>query len=229
MKKLVTLVAVGFIYGALAIQSTPVQADSNASSNATFSLEAQDQDGGGTAPILPIPPTGNTGPLTIDGVSSFVFPNAKISGEALTVVGESAQVNGSAGTMGAQVTDSRGSGAGWTLKAKITDFTGTDSDNTARTLKGAVLTLPQGQVKTSDTATTVADANKPVSSAVSLNNTDQKLLVAAQGNGLGVWYVNFENDSQGTAQKEVKLYVPTGNFKADYKATISWTLTEAPE
>ncbi|MBO0473620.1 WxL domain-containing protein [Enterococcus ureasiticus] len=229
MKKIIPLLAVGVLYGAFTIQSNTADAESNANSNATFSLEAQDQDGGGTDPILPIPPTGNTGPLTIDAVSSFVFPNAKISGEALTVVGESAQVNGSAGTMGAQVTDSRGSGAGWTLKAKITDFTGTDTDNTARTLKGAVLTLPQGQVKTSDTATAVADANKPVSNAVSLNATDQKLLTAAQGNGLGVWYVNFENDSQGVAQKEVKLYVPTGNFKADYKATISWTLTEAPE
>ncbi|MET3564185.1 hypothetical protein ABID30_003282 [Enterococcus rotai] len=229
MKKIVTLITVGVLYGAFTIQSSTVRAESNANSDATFSLEAQDQDGGGTNPILPIPPTGNKGPLTIDAVSSFVFPNAKISGEALTVVGESAQVNGSAGTMGAQVTDSRGSGAGWTLKAKITDFTGTDTDNTARTLKGAVLTLPQGQVKTSDTATTVADANKPVSNAVSLNGTDQKLLTATEGNGLGVWYVNFENNTQGAAQKEVKLYVPTGNFKADYKATISWTLTEAPE
>ncbi|MGX7203106.1 hypothetical protein BCR22_11810 [Enterococcus plantarum] len=229
MKKIVPLLAIGVLYSAFAIQSNTADAESNANSDATFSLEAQDQDGGGTDPILPIPPTGNTGPLTIDAVSSFVFPNAKISGEALTVVGESAEVNGNKGIMGAQVTDSRGSGAGWTLKAKITDFTGTDSDNTVRTLKGAVLTLPQGQVKTSDTATAVADANKPVSNSVSLNDTDQKLLTAAKGNGLGVWYVNFENDSQGTAQKEVKLYVPTGNFKANYKATISWTLSEAPE
>lgn len=229
MKKIMLVVLAGLSYNAFLLNSQVVKAESSADSTAIFSLESQDQNGGGTDPILPIPPTGNKGPLTIDAVSSFVFPNAKISGEALTVIGESTQVNGKSGVMGAQVTDSRGSGAGWTLKAKITEFTGEDADKNSRTLKGAVMTLPQGQLGTSSTATAVSDSDKPISNSVSLNNTDQKLLTASQGKGLGVWTVNFENNTEGVAQKEVKLYVPTGNYKADYKATISWTLTEAPE
>ncbi|MEG0544189.1 MAG: WxL domain-containing protein [Carnobacterium sp.] len=232
MKKYTKIITVIGIVSMSTIQVNIVKAESSAKTEAIFSLEAQDETGGGTDPVLPVPPTGNKGPLTIDGVSSFVFPNAKISGNSLTIVGESAQVDSKVGTMGAQVTDSRGSGAGWTLKAKITDFTfkeSPDESSNILTLKGAVFSLPQGEVTTSLGATEVASNEKPQSSAVSLNNENQKILVAKKGNGLGVWAVNFEKNLQGTAQKEVKLYVPAGNFKANYKATISWTLTEAPE
>lgn len=89
-----------------------------------------------------------------------------------------------------------------------------------KVLKGASLTIPQGQMKTTAGNVSVAPNNFGIKleadgeGAATLMQADEKT-------GMGSWADVLNSD-------EVKLTVPAGNFAGEYNATLSWSLVDAP-
>ena len=218
MKK--TILAAALISTTLLAGTLAVHADGlNGKSTAKIGLTAQDPDHP-VGPIDPIDPddnppsndpTGNTGDLRIDYMSKIDFGKQTISGKTETYTAEKPAL-----TTEVQVSDLRGTGAGWNLQVSYdTEKPGFTSED--KTLSGAELTLPSG------TAKSVADnkATPPATSEVVVNDAAQNIMTAAANTGLGTWA-----DEMDTAN--VSLKVPSGNLVGDYTATLVWTLSDAP-
>lgn len=193
--------------------------DLSGKSTAKIGLTKQDPDNP-VGPIDPIDPddnppsndpTGNTGDLRIDYISNIDFGTQTISGKTETYIAEKP-----ASLTESQVSDLRGTGAGWHLQVNYdTEKPGFTSED--KTLSGAELTLPSG------TAKSVADnkATPPATSEVVVNDAAQNIMTATANTGLGTWA-----DEMDTAN--VSLKVPSGNLVGDYTATLVWTLSDAP-
>ncbi|MGX7418660.1 WxL domain-containing protein [Carnobacterium gallinarum] len=146
----------------------------------------------GTAP--------GTGVVTLDQAPNFKFgPEDIVGGE---VVYTTNALNPMA------VSDSRGTGGGWEIKANITSFTDTSGTNPI-TLIGAEFILP------AVTPTSPGGSVKPDDGVEKVLNTqDQIVLTAKSGEGLGIWEAQY--DLAG-------IKVPSGNYVGTYKATMEWT------
>ncbi|MBM7689049.1 hypothetical protein BCR24_09540 [Enterococcus ureilyticus] len=181
---------------------------------AKFILEPGSDDNGPVDPIVPInPPTNQKGNLTIDAVSNFDFGKKKI--DKVTSTYDAVVAEGE--VLGAQVTDVRGTGAGWNLTAKISTF---ENAEKTRVLKGAEVTIPTGKVSTNS----VDDTKPAIASGLTLNEEPATIFSAAVDNGMGTWANEFE----GLGEK-VQLKVPTGNYADTYTAEITWSLADAPK
>lgn len=218
MKK--TILATILISTTILAGTVAVHADDlSGKSTAKIGLTKQDPDNP-VGPIDPIDPddnppsndpTGNTGDLRIDYISNIDFGTQTISGKTETYIAEKP-----ASLTESQVSDLRGTGAGWHLQVNYdTEKPGFTSED--KTLGGAELTLPSG------TAKSVADnkATPPATSEVVVNDAAQNIMTAAANTGLGTWA-----DEMDTAN--VSLKVPSGNLVGDYTATLVWTLSDAP-
>ncbi|MDG4588715.1 WxL domain-containing protein [Enterococcus faecium] len=218
MKK--TILATLLISTTILAGTVAVHADDlSGKSTAKIGLTKQDPDNP-VGPIDPIDPddnppsndpTGNTGDLRIDYISNIDFGTQTISGKTETYIAEKP-----ASLTESQVSDLRGTGAGWHLQVNYdTEKPGFTSED--KTLSGAELTLPSG------TAKSVADnkATPPATSEVVVNNAAQNIMTATANTGLGTWA-----DEMDTAN--VSLKVPSGNLVGDYTATLVWTLSDAP-
>ncbi|MEB6143619.1 WxL domain-containing protein [Enterococcus faecium] len=218
MKK--TILATILISTTILAGTVAVHADDlSGKSTAKIGLTKQDPDNP-VGPIDPIDPdynppsndpTGNTGDLRIDYISNIDFGTQTISGKTETYIAEKP-----ASLTESQVSDLRGTGAGWHLQVNYdTEKPGFTSED--KTLSGAELTLPSG------TAKSVADnkATPPATSEVVVNDAAQNIMTAAANTGLGTWA-----DEMDTAN--VSLKVPSGNLVGDYTATLVWTLSDAP-
>ncbi|EUJ28482.1 hypothetical protein MFLO_12071 [Listeria floridensis FSL S10-1187] len=159
--------------------------------------------------------TGNEGPLTVDFVSNIEFGTKKISADTTIYNAKNADPF-------VQVTDTRGTGAGWTLTAKASEFK--SKDGTA-ILKGAELSFTDGELKTQ----TANISKAPKAFDVKFDNTDSKMILRADENtGRGTWLDVF-NGKQGDNQKvQLKVLPGTAEANVDYTAKISWELTDAP-
>lgn len=178
---------------------------------ADFELKAGEGGTGPVDPIAPIEPP-MMGPLTLDAASNFNFGSIKLGeGDGIyTAIKEDNSV------LGIQVTDSRGTGAGWNVDVSMTDFKGQGTN----ILKGATLIIPNGSVNT-----TSADKVKaPVTKEVKLNASPISIFTATKDNGMGTWTNLFEGKD-----KKVTLNVPEGNYVDQYTAKITWSLQNAPK
>lgn len=160
----------------------------------------------------PNPGTGNMGPLSIDYVSNLKFGTQKIKDSAYFSTNTNPYI---------QITDKRGTGAGWVASAAISDFTGT-KDSKPVTLAGAELTLNNGLVKT---ATTNAAVAPTTDKKITLGKTNTAIMTAAKDAGQGTWLNVFGG------KEDVALSVPAGNITSGvtYNATITWTLGDTPQ
>lgn len=208
--KLTTITTLSMLtLAGLVAPATTLAAPAPVDTTANVTLEAGDTTIV-NPPIDPIdPPTGQTGDLTIDAVSSFDFDTHKIEASKQTY----SAVIPSGKVLGAQVTDKRATGAGWALQASATEF----NDGT-HTLKGAEFKLPAGTLKSSNANSTDA---APTTSALTLNTTAANVMVAQKDTGLGTWAEDFGSN--------VQLVVPAGNYAGAYTATVTWTLSDAPK
>lgn len=151
--------------------------------------------------------TGMTGTLTIDYVPNFAFVQAN---------GGLSGTFSDAKTKNVQVTDKRGTGAGWDLAVAITPFK--DSD---KVIKGATITLP-GTAEKGNQANTSAAITAQTNSNVMVNSdvaTPVNIATAATNEGLGTWLVKFQNAS---------MDIPEGNVAGNYSSTFTWTLSSTP-
>lgn len=209
------LLSTSFLMGALTVHAD----DLSGKSTAKIGLTKQDPDHP-VGPIDPLDPddnpssnqpTGNTGDLRIDYISNIDFGTQMISGKT-----ETYQATAPANMVEAQISDLRGTGAGWNLQVNY-DPAQSGFSSADQTLKGAELTLPVGQTKT------VADSQSaaPATNEITVNDDAQNIMSAVKDTGLGTWA-----DEMTTSQ--VKLKVPSGNLAGAYTATLVWTLTDAP-
>ncbi|EPI03111.1 hypothetical protein D920_00319 [Enterococcus faecalis 13-SD-W-01] len=194
--------------------------DLNGQSTAKIGLTKQDGDHP-VGPIDPLDPdntpddsntpTGNTGDLRIDYISNIDFGSQTISGKTETYTAKAP-----ANMVEAQISDLRGTGAGWNLQVSY-DSTNSGFTSGDKTLSGAELFLPAG------TSKTVQDSQSPAptTNEITVNDSAQNIMTAATDSGLGTWA-----DQMDTSK--VTLKVPSGNLAGDYTATLVWTLTDAP-
>ncbi|MBC1975262.1 WxL domain-containing protein [Listeria booriae] len=161
------------------------------------------------------PGTGNEGPLSIDYVSNIEFGTNKISSKAIVY-------NAKNENPFVQVTDNRGTGAGWTLTAKATAFQSKDG---SKVLKGAELSFKNGTLKTLPDNISEAPMNQDVTF---VNSDAQVVMTAKENTGRGTW-INVYDDTLNNNQKvQLKVLPGTADVDTDYTAKIDWELTDAP-
>ncbi len=211
------VVSMGLLISTVVFGSQVVDAAeaSKGTSTATFELEPGDSE---TVPEIIDPeiqpPTGNKGPLSLDAVSSFNFPTKKLGSESKAPL-EATAVEGT--KLGLQVTDERGQDLGWNLKVSATAFETADK---SLMLKGAVMTLPEGELTTKEG---VDPLLMPSAFKVDLSPTAASIMSASETQGRSTWSNAFEGKGE-----KVTLSVPSGNKVASYSSTITWSLEDAP-
>ncbi|MCM3087528.1 WxL domain-containing protein [Bhargavaea ginsengi] len=158
--------------------------------------------------------TGETGPLTLDYVSSINFGENEIKTTAQKYQSSTLRPF-------IQVTDRRGTGEGWNVTAQMSNFTVDEQV----TLPGSLLTLSNGSV----ISTSKSDAPVP-NNPVELNpgGTEVKIVTADQNAGLGSWITRWLAGNT-ESNENVTLEVPAGMAtQGNHTAVITWTLTAGP-
>ena len=188
-----------------------------ATSHGHITITPGDETTEPTQPLIPSEPggeTGNTGALTIDNVSPLLFDTHQLSSELVVYTTSTQNPN-------VQVTDVRGSGAGWTLQVSTTPFV--DQTDSSKILKGAVVTLPIGTAKTTEGNVSNAPELRELKLGTDSEQTEPDVLMTAQANsGMGTWVDEFDPN-------EVTISVPSGNLAGDYVSTLTWSLVDAPQ
>lgn len=166
-----------------------------------------------TPPIVtPTDPAGITdqkGPLSLDFVSPLDFGESEITTGTQTLKAQGTN------KLGLQVTDIRGTGAGWKVDVALSKFQGSTN-----TIKGAVLTLPVGTLATENEAGIAIAAPIATTVALSPEGASGTVLSATKDNGLGTWFSEFNKET-------TTLKIPSGNYADVYSATLTWTLSNA--
>lgn len=197
-----------------------------------------------TDPTKPVDPTdpdnpdpGTKGPLSIDYVSNFDFGiDHKVSGNDEIYYAKPVELLDKDGKKiiranYLQVTDQRGTNAGWKLSV---NQTAQFNDGTAD-LDGASLKMSQQVLNSTNMdATTTPGVITPVVT-VTPDGADVKVLKAEKGQGMGTWTDAFGTYDEtapeaGTSAKAVSLDVPgksAKNIGSTYKTDLVWTLTDA--
>ncbi|PFO90339.1 WxL domain-containing protein [Bacillus cereus] len=211
--KIVPAVIATFV-GVGVASATAVSAEEQvpAKSQATVEITPGDT----TTPVDPIdptdPPTGQVGDLTIDHVSSLDFGSFQLQSGTVTLTANQESDK----DPNVQVTDKRGTGAGWTLTvAQTQEFKSAEG----HTLAGAKLTLPAGNLLTNNVNN---KENAPSTKSVVVNAEPNVVMVAANGQGLGTWADQF-------ARENTTLEIPSGNYAGSYESELTWTLSNAPQ
>ncbi|MGE6610753.1 WxL domain-containing protein [Peribacillus sp. NPDC076916] len=188
-----------------------------ATSHGHITITPADETTGPTDPIVPSEPdgeTGNTGALTIDNVSPLEFNTHQLSGGAVEYSTTTKNPN-------VQITDIRGTGAGWTLQVSTSPFK--DQTDETKILKGASVTLPIGTAVTTPGNVSPAPELRAVQLGTdSAVTTPQILMTAEKLKGMGTWVDQFEPSS-------LKIIVPAGNLAGEYVSTLTWSLLDAPQ
>ncbi|KRN57032.1 WxL domain-containing protein [Carnobacterium divergens] len=161
------------------------------------------------------PGTGNEGSLTIDYVSNIEFGTQKTASGTMIYHAQNEHPF-------VQVTDKRGTGAGWNLTAKATEF---KSAAGSKVLKGAELTFKNGVLKTQTENISPAPQNKDVT----FSNSDAHVMMnAKEDTGRGTWVDVFSGKLNDNENVQLKVLPGTADTNVDYTATINWELTDAP-
>lgn len=181
-------------------------------------------------PLVPIypGPGGTAGPLSIDYVSKIQFGvDNKTSGKDEVYWAKLDKFKGvEEGEVierpnFIQVTDKRGSNVGWRLTVTQNE----QFKNGTEELTGAVLTLGNGALKTSDGGTTPT-IYKPI---ILDPGTPSDVAIADVNQGTGTWIALFGSTNE-EAKESISLEVPgsTKKVQGEYKTELTWDLTDAP-
>ncbi|MBC1417707.1 WxL domain-containing protein [Listeria fleischmannii] len=195
---------------------------SSASTTGTVQLITGGEEITPVDPNEPIQPgdgkeTGNKGPLSIDYVPNFLFGQVAVGGSTLVLTDQNTNPF-------VQVSDNRGSGAGWTLKLSASSFKNNEDETKA--LIGTILTI--GQV-TPEAVDETNASGLPTGSAQIFGASDtsaKTIMAAAADSGMGSWKGKFKT---GTGANSVTLTIPAGNKVGSYTSTLTWSLNNAPE
>lgn len=162
------------------------------------------------------PPTGETGPLTLDYVSSVHFGSQEIAGT--TMVYESTVLRPFI-----QISDRRGTAAGWTVTAQASGFA---DENGTPSLEGAKLIFRNGEAVSPNN---VAPPTPSTLVELYTGGEAATVVTAAPGTGVATWITRWFPSTAGETNDNVTLEVPGGTARTgEHTATITWTLTDAP-
>lgn len=212
-----------------------------------------------TEPPVTIPPTepGSTGPLTIAFVPTLNFGERAISNEDrdYSVLSERQVLvdddgNPSEETTAyvsfAQVQDTRGNNAGWTLTAHMTDFVNDGENVKHNVLKGAQVTFKDPSLRYASDPESAPSIHSNDLVLIPGAGTALPVMTADTGKGAGVSSVVWGdqtklNELEDAAETEeakklieneaIVLSVPGKTIKdqGSYISTITWELTTAVE
>lgn len=197
---------------------------SSATSNATVTFTP------GTEPSSPVDPddpskpldppgqgTGEAAPLSIDYVPNITFGSQEISASQKVY-------NANELKPFVQVTDVRGTGAGWNVIAKATAF----NDGTGDSLKGSTISFIGGYAISANTSAAKPTPSSPV--VLTTDNAEATVMTATENIGLGTWVDRwYPTETSATSNNNVTLTVPAGSATAKtHTSTITWTLADAP-
>jgi hypothetical protein len=152
--------------------------------------------------------------LTLDYVTSIQFGTQKITSGTTSyhTKNKSPYV---------QVTDKRGTGEGWSLKARASEF----KSDAGKVLAGAVLSFRNGLVKSQSGNV----SSPPTAYDVVFDNTDAKVvMVAEQGAGRGTWIDVFAGTDGDNSNVQLKVLEGSADTNTNYSAVITWELSNAP-
>lgn len=228
-KKILSLVAIsslGFLSVIPSANALTSEANVNFTEPTTLP-DIVDPDDPST-PLEPEPaPGGNVntepGSLTLDYVSHLEFGSHALSPRAQTYYAQNEK------TPFAQVTDVRGTGAGWRLTASLSNFT----DGTDDSLEGATITLLNDAGDIVTTPDNFNAAAPTLTNEITLNSStnDTQLVTNALANtGKGTWVTRWQdNDTETDYNQSVALNVPAAvATEGAHTATITWELSNAP-
>lgn len=169
-------------------------------------------------------PTGETGPLTLDYVSSINFGENPIEGGNVTY--ESTTLRPFI-----QVTDRRGTGEGWNVTAQAASFSTEIDENTREnTLPGSFITFNNGDVISPSTLETLEAPVLQEPIELIMGGEASEVVTAAPNTGLGSWITRWFPTNETGTNNNVTLEVPAGAATTGtHTATITWTLTSGPE
>ncbi|AKS68171.1 hypothetical protein RN70_00715 [Staphylococcus schleiferi] len=165
--------------------------------------------------------TGESGPLTLDYVSNLDFGSHTIS---------TAEETYQATTLSpfVQVSDRRGTGAGWNVTAQLSNF----QQNGENSLPGASINLTGAEVdSTSKTPKPVPNSNITLNSgsdsSVNIVKANAKTGALNTAQGLGTWITKWL--SKGQTNEKATLTIPeAAAMPGNHAATVTWTLSDGP-
>ncbi|MCL2558958.1 MAG: WxL domain-containing protein [Turicibacter sp.] len=192
---------------------------------------------GDTVSPYPDPNPGTSGPLSIDFASTFDFGVNQITNEDMTyyALPQLVRIADSSGEYRleprphyVQVTDSRGSNAGWSLQVRQNGQLSYE-DTLHDTLHGAQISV------TGVTPASISTAAAPSTHDFILDpeGAASNVMLAAQGEGALTWIARFgalsEVDDE-LRNTNVSLFVPGATPKdaVVYTTTLTWILTDVP-
>ncbi|WP_420812307.1 WxL domain-containing protein [Listeria kieliensis] len=179
-------------------------------------------------PVDPDPVVPTNGPLSIDYISNVHFGTQKISGSTEVYYATLDQVkDAESGAISerpnmVQITDDRGTNAGWKLTVKQE----AQFKNGSSELDGAVLKFENPTLKSSNKSAT----NTPTAKAMTLSpaGAASDVMIANANQGMGTWFDQFGAD-QDSGKQSISLTVPgdTAKVEGKYETTLTWTLTDS--
>ncbi|RDX01192.1 WxL domain-containing protein [Listeria kieliensis] len=188
------------------------------------------------------PQPGTPGPLSIDYASSIDFGVNEISSRDETYYAKAQQFNQEGKDGGwtsnfVQVTDNRGTNAGWTLVvSQGGQFSNPDTQN--KELVGAQIKFANSQA-----VSNAEGMEPPAVTDIVLDpaGAESPVMSAAAGKGAGSWIDKWGSVSDAPAKegseadptkvnKAVSLFIPGKSAKdaVQYKTTLTWKLTDTP-
>ncbi|MBN3526617.1 WxL domain-containing protein [Paenibacillus apiarius] len=186
-------------------QTNPVDPEDPDNPSPGTPVDPEDSGNGGT---------GNSGALTLDYVSNIQFGTQKIGSGTIAYYAKNKNPF-------VQVTDKRGTGEGWSLKARATEFKSRDG----KVLAGAVLSFRNGQVKSQSGNVSAP----PAAYDVVFDNKDAQLvMVAGNGAGRGTWIDVFSGTDGNNGNVQLQVLAGSADALTDYSAVITWVLSNAP-
>lgn len=185
-----------------------------------------------TDPIDPTDPTGQKGNLTVDNLIDFKFNDVRISSNEFKTGLKDIDRGGrdkDNQKRNVQVTDKRGTGAGWTLRlAQSKMMSTTIKEGKKSELKGAYISIPT--VDPANNVYTSADNKNADAKPVTLGykfvegkyGEPQKFAEAAKETGMGSWVFNTNTSKDD----KVELIIPAGNFTGTYEGIMTWSVVD---
>jgi len=181
-----------------------------------------------TTPLDPLDPsipggeggTGMGGPLSLDFVPTMNFGTHTLSSGISTFNALNLKPY-------IQVSDTRGTGTGWSVKASLSDFM--DTATKTKKLDGAILSFYNSNVFAS-TPTNSSNTPTGFNFDLSAGGSTQTILHAQAGEGMGTWLQTWLADSQSDASNSnATLTLDTSSaFAQAYDGTITWSIELAP-
>ncbi|MFJ8518034.1 WxL domain-containing protein [Lysinibacillus xylanilyticus] len=187
-------------------------------------------DPGPTLPGGEVPEEGTPGPLSIDYASSLNFGTQKITSTDQFYKAAPQQFSNRTKPEGpnyVQVTDGRGSDAGWTLQVKQESQFKSTKD---KVLTGAEIRFTNGQVNTASASPKPSIVKPSFALTIKEDGTGaaQTIMSAKTDEGSGTYVLAFGDDDK--AGDSIELFVPgsTTKYADKYATSITWTLTDVP-